>query len=180
MLCYLLLLECDGDKAAFARLYHANAAQLFAVARGFFPNNPGHVEDAVHNVFVTVANNFQKFSQIPCQEMTPYLVTSVKNACRDILRAEHKYAEWEEMSDADRGRVPNTDGLDEAYRRAVALIYALPDKYREILERRLIDGLSNQEAARKLGISEDSAAQRFLRARKMVAEQLTKEGLGLD
>ncbi|NCB62448.1 MAG: sigma-70 family RNA polymerase sigma factor [Clostridia bacterium] len=180
MLCYLLLLESDRDREAFAQIYHAQKGKLLAVARGFFRDDPTHAEDAVHSAFVSIANNFQKIFQLPCHERDPYLVTIVKNACRDILRREKKYAEWVDRSDADRGLSPDTAGLDESYRRAVEIICALPDAHREILERRLIEGLSNREAAKKLGISESTAAQRYKRAREVVARQLTKEGLGID
>lgn len=179
MLCYLLLLESDRDKDAFARLYHDQRGKLLSAARRFFPTDRTRAEDAVHQAFLNVAKHFTNFLQIPCHERQAYLVTIVKNACRDILRKEKKYAEWSEESDAGRGLDSNTEGLDESYRRAVELIYALPDKYRATLELRLILGLNNKEAAKRMGAEENTVAQWYARGRKMVAEQLEKEGLGL-
>lgn len=179
MFIYLMLLDSDQDREAFAHVYAAYRFKLLAVAKRIF-GDQNHAEDAVHNSFLSIANNFQKFLQIPCHEREPYLVTVVLNACRDILRREKKYTEWAEYSDLDRGLIPRTAGLQESYRRAVELIYALPDKYRGILELRLIGGCSNAEAAKRLGIPENTAAQQYNRARKKIAEQLEKEGLGLD
>ena len=179
MLIYLMLLDSDRDREEFLRIYDHYRGKFLSIARHYF-NDKTQAEDALHDAFVKIANNFKKIMLMPCHEREPYLVTIVMNASRDLLRMEKKYAEWEDHSDVDRGLVPHTAGLEESYRRAVELIYDMPDKYRAILELRLIEGYNNIEAAKRLGVPENTAAQQYNRARKRIAEQLQKEGLGLD
>lgn len=96
---------------------------------------------------MSIAASFEKFLSLPCHEQTPYLVTTVKNACRDLLRKNRKYVGWDEAVYPVQAAGPNTDGLEESYRRAVEIICAMSEKYRAVLELRLLDGLSNAEAA---------------------------------
>lgn len=178
LLCYLVLLEDDADKAAFERLYLSHRYLLLRVAQRFFPTQHERAEDAVEDAFLAIAANLKKISSLSCQETVPYLVTIIKNKCRDILRHEKKYTKIRENeADASATDVPQTAELAENYRRAVQAIYALPDKYRCVLEARLILELDTQEIATKFGISTDLVAKRFARGRALVAEALEKEGI---
>ncbi|WNQ14061.1 RNA polymerase sigma factor [Paenibacillus aurantius] len=60
-----------------------------------------------------------------------------------------------------------------------ALVLALPTKYREVLVLEVKYGLSMQEMASLLGISEGTAKSRLHRARKKVSDAL-KEGEGYE
>lgn len=177
MLYYALFLEDQEDEAAFSAAYAAYVDRAGWLASGFFSGNQTLAEEAVQEAFIALAVNFKKYLSLPCQERVPYFVTIVKNKCQDILRREKKYTG---MEDAPIPAPAAQDGEEtgEAAARAAALIRALPEKYRSVLECRALLEMNNQETARLLGISEDLAAARFRRGRLKVAEQLTKEGLG--
>ena len=89
---YTTLLENSGDEAAFLKLYHANLPILTRTGQKYF-KEPSFVEDALQMTWESVAKNFIKISSLPCHETTPYLVTIMKNKCKDILRGEQKYTE---------------------------------------------------------------------------------------
>lgn len=181
MLIYLNLLDGEEEKTAFAEIYNDNLSYMLQIANRFFADK-ARAEDAVHNAFLVVARDFKKFFQISCPERTPYLVTIVKNKCRDILRAERKYAEItrDEEDTTIAEPSPELDGVAEEYRRAVELIYKLPDSFREVLEYRLIFGLNNVETAKHLGISQDLASKRYNRGRVLVMKGLEEEGISCD
>lgn len=181
MLVYLMMLDGNEEKDEFTRLYNENLKYMMQVAGRFFTDH-SRVEDAVHNAFLVVARDFKKFLQIPCPERTPYLVTIVKNKCRDMLRAEKKYTELPDDGDRIYATEPGPEvsGLAGDYRRAVELIYQLPDNFREVLEYRLIFGMTNVETAKRLRISQDLASKRYNRGRALVAKVLEEEGIGCE
>jgi len=173
---YITLLEDSDDKAAFLKLYHTNLSILTRTGQQYFKEK-SFVEDALQLTWESVAKNFTKILSLSCHETTPYLVTIMKNKCKDILRKEQKYTEL--FSDDEAvldDEIDNTIHIQQEYQRLVALIRKMPDVYREVLERRLILEESNSEAAKNMGISEMLAAKRFSRGRALLIEKLLGGG----
>lgn len=171
---FLALLEDEEDRARFARLYQTWRVRLYQVALNIL-REPAAAEDALHSAMVSVIQNFEKISAIPCKELGSYLVIIVKNAARDQLRKEAKYVSpeperWDPPAPPD-----GTDGME----RLIALIHTLPEGLRRPLEERYVLGYSNQEIARRMGLSESTVAQRLYRGRNALRELLEKEGYEL-
>lgn len=178
MLIYLSALADGAEQARFAALYEGHRRQLLYVAKGFLRDG-GLAEEAVQDTFLAVAKNFSKISALDGHEVAPYLVTIVKNKCRDILRRERKYTGLAELTQTTAGDLTaEYADLREECRVLVEALKGMPDIYREVLERRLVLEQSNQEAARSLGIDENTAAKRYSRGRAMLAARLAKEGIG--
>ncbi len=73
--------------------------------------------------------------------------------------------------------VPNDDGdrLQQALATYVAsLVPGLPSPYRETLQLTEIEGLTNAEAARRLGVSLSAVKSRVLRGRKLLREAVAR------
>ena len=177
VLLYLALLESPEDEPAFIELYHTNLPELTKVGQRFFTEK-SLIEDALQLTWESVAKNFTKITSLPRHETVPYLVTMMKNKCKDILRSEKKYTELLPDEDA-----VYEDGVDDMvhikseYQEIVALIRKMSDTYREVLERRLVLEESNREIASKMGISEALVAKRFSRGRALLIEILSDEGI---
>lgn len=177
----LAMLDSDRDKAAFQVLYHRSRDLLLCVAMGFF-RDPHRSEEAVQDAFLAAVQNFSTISRLDAQEQDAYLVIIVKNKCRDILRREKKYAPEEEAPEPD----PGGDSVHAAVEgvavieRVADLIDTLPERYREVLQRRLLLEQSNLQIAKALGLSESTASRRFEKGRALLAAALKKEGIDLE
>ena len=181
MLCYLMLLETEDDKAAFLALYEANKRYLWAMTGRFF-QDPDQRDDAFQDAWTSAAKNFQKISSLPCEFQTPYLITIVKNACRAILGKEKRFVPMpEEAQEAEAllGAAwdPDPAGLEGDAARALELLDGLPENYRAVLEARLVLGLTNSEVAKRLEITPAKASTWFDRGKAMLAKRLMEEGI---
>lgn len=178
MISYLLLLKDPSDGAVFTEVYEQYVNQMLSMARRYFPEQRGNksiAEDVVHDAFVAVAENFKKFLTIPCPKRGSYLVTIVKHKCVDIRRRAASHMEVE--MECAQELAPVMDELGEDYALAVKLINELPEKYRLVVESRLLLGMSHREIGTHLGITEDLASKRYNRGREMLKEGLRKEGI---
>ena len=100
-----------------------------------------------------------------------YAVTVAKNCAMDILRTERRTTVFPENWDP-----PAPEDHQDEYDYLVSLIRALPESYRRILELKCVEEESNQEIAQRMGLKESTVSMRVLRGRKMLREQLEKEG----
>ena len=174
-LLYLAMLENHEDESTFLELYRIHSSMLTRIGQRFFKEN-WFVEDALQLTWESVAKNFRKISSLPRHETAPYLVTMMKNKCRDILRSEKKYTELFPDEDAAiEDEIDETVIIKQEYLELVSLIRKMPDIYREVLERRLILEESNVEIAKNTGVSELVVAQRFSRGKAMLIKSLSVE-----
>ena len=172
---YLSLIESSEDETVFIRLYHKNLPILTKVGCKYFKSN-SYVEDALQSTWESVILNFKKISNLPNDEITPYLVTVMKNKCKDILRREKKYAlEITDEEIAGEEEVFDKVFTQLEYAYLVSAIREIPDHYREILERRLILEQKNSEIAKIMSISEGLVAKRYARAKAMLIGNLRNE-----
>ncbi len=79
---YLSMLDTDEDKRQFEILYTKYRQNMYAVAYSIL-HNTEDAEDAVHQAFIAIANNFEKIRQIPCQEIKAYIVVIIRNTSID-------------------------------------------------------------------------------------------------
>ena len=176
MTIFLALLENQADELAFIEMYQKHLPMLTRTGQRFFTDK-SFVEDALQMTWESVAVNFSKISSLPCHETAPYLVTIMKNKCRDILRSERKFEELvpeEETIITDD--IVDMVHIQDEYRKLVDEIRKMPDIYREVLERRLILEQSNSETAKSIGISAALTAKRFSRGRDMLKKKLLDSG----
>ena len=58
----------------------------------------------------------------------------------------------------------------------MALILALPEAYRRVLELKFVEEESNQEIAKRLGLKESTVSTRIHRGRKLLLDAMEREG----
>lgn len=102
--------------------------------------------------------------------LTGWLVQVVRRACLRLARRRPRHAALEDLAPGeDRDRV----ATDAELRAILAQVIArLPDRYREVIVLKDVQGLSAEELAATLGIGVDAAKSRLHRARAMVREAL--------
>ncbi len=74
---YLSVLDTAEDKAEFEDLYVKYKQRMYAVAYKIL-HNIEDSEDAVHNAFLKIADNFEMIKKFSCQELQSYIVIIVK------------------------------------------------------------------------------------------------------
>lgn len=100
---YLSALETTEDKAEFEDLYIKYRQKMYAVAYSIL-HNVEDSEDAVHNAFLNIAKNFEKFKNFSCQDKERYIVIIVRNVSIDIYRKNKK--DSEHLTELDDNQPP--------------------------------------------------------------------------
>ena len=128
-------------------------------------------EDAVQNTYIQIIRHFEKVYEIPCDELTFWCISIVKNEAYMILRKKQKTIPFEDW-DATSG----DSDLISMYEDIVELFRQIPNTYRAALEMKLLLDYSGKEIAQHLGISESAANTRISRGRILLRELAEKEG----
>ena len=167
---YLAMLETEEDQRRFMKLYNAYEKKLYAVALRVL-GDPSKAEDAAQQTWFQLLKSWERVSALPWEETEGYAVTAAKNCALDILRSEQRTAAFPEDWDP-----PAREERQEEYDYLVSLIRALPEGYRRILELKCVEEETNKEIAQRMGLKESAVSMRVLRGRKLLREQLEKEG----
>ncbi len=167
---YLASIRDGTDRARFERLYQTNHQRMARLAAQILGPGP-RSEDAVHDAFMKLIQHFDELRDRPEERLSAWLAVVVRNTALDMLRrgrfeTDMENVSWEPAVPADEGQ----------FQALVALIRKMPEEYRRVLELRFVAEWSMAEIGRELGISEGAVKTRVFRGRRMLIEQLRKEG----
>lgn len=161
-----------------------NAAQTEAVWRAFFAplrafvsrrvNGIEDADDILQDVFVRIHRGLGSLRQK--ESVSAWLFQITRNAIVDHYRARLKL-EQPLAGDADApapadGDSEEQSGLSELSACVAPTIAALPGKYRDALVMTDLNGMTQQEAARRLGVSLSGMKSRVQRGRKQIKGML--------
>src|SRR4051794_32041538 len=157
----LAVLARDGHERAFEAIVERYRGPLLRAARRYLPE--ARAEDAVQQAYIAAWSALQRGDEV--RELRAWLYRIVHNTALNQLRvAGYDYAQ---LDDALRG----TDApQEEMERRAVVRqtltgLAGLPERQREALLQVAVEGRSQEEVARELGVSEGAVRQLVHRAR---------------
>lgn len=129
---YLAVLDTDEDRSDFEKLYLEHRQTMYKVAFSVL-NNREDAEDAVHKAFVKIADNFSRVKKIPEQEITAYLVITVRNAAINIYNRNKRAAENNDVF-LDENITVNVDYFENIdYDELVKTISKLPQIYKDVI-----------------------------------------------
>lgn len=180
MLGFTAVLGTEREKTDFLRLYEENKDKMYYIAYTKLGNR-FDAEDAVYEAFARAAGNFGKILEIAPGKRGAYLDIIVRNVAVDMLRRRKKQAPSVENDDEFSLCAVSLE--DEVVgkigeERLMDFIAALPETQREILELTSFCDMEYSEAAKFLGISENTAYQRIFRARKAILDFIGRENNG--
>lgn len=133
-------------------------------------------EDAVHSAFLRILKNIKKLSEPQSPATKSYVMVVLENVAKTMYAKRKKEKVFElsenipENSDVQRDTEIKLTAEDIAEK-----ITLLPDKYRDILILKFINGLNDKEIALSLGISDSAARKRLQRAREKLTALLGGE-----
>jgi RNA polymerase sigma-70 factor, ECF subfamily len=175
-----------GDFTAFEALVAKLQRRVFNVAYRILGQTQD-AEDVVQQTFLSVIEHLESFRGE--SSVSTWVLRIATNYALKVLRkkrglptvsivtSEESYselphpqyiAEWRESAEELLQRAELKQILDQA-------IADLDDKYRVVFVLRDIEGLSTEETADALGLSESNVKVRLLRARLQLRERLTRE-----
>src|SRR2546430_45970 len=122
--------------------------------------SPADAEDVVQEAFVRV---WRRNLSIKNRAL---LYAAVRSAALDLIRRDNRRArrEVEAFGEAERSVQPQFEQLDDSQRQLVAALDHLPRDQREVLVMKIWNELTFAEIAEALGISQNTAASRYLYA----------------
>lgn len=171
MLIYLMMLDTPEERTRFEKIYLMHRDMMYRVAYGIL-RNEHDAEDAVHNAFLWIIKNFERFMQAPtCEGLAPLNAIITRNEAITIRRRQDRTVpvdDWDELQPA-AAEIGSYDALVESFTR-------LPPTYRAVLEMKLLLGYSDGEIAAKLGLTKTAVSTRVSRGRKLLREIVTKDG----
>ena len=171
MLIYLQLIETEEDKSKFEEIYteYRNLMHYLAYKR---LHNRQDAEDAVHQVFVKIAENIKTIEPIS-PKTKRLVVVMIENIVTDMLRKRGRHPNeeyWEKDLSIPAPELSEKDLLD-------ACMWKLPEQQRLVIWLKYHDGYNLREIAGMLGITLVWAQKLDQRAKKRLLE-LYREGGG--
>ncbi|WP_346936956.1 sigma-70 family RNA polymerase sigma factor [Clostridium sp.] len=165
-----------------AQLYNAYENKMYGIAYSIL-NNVEQSEDAVHDAFIKLIPHLSAIQRIESIKTKRLVVYTIKNIAIDLYRRNRKETQLftkgveEKVTSENQNGVPCVKTVEDRHM-ITQLLSKLPSKYREIIQYRCFYELSYREISSLLNISEDVAAKRYERARKMVKEMMGDELYG--
>jgi RNA polymerase sigma-70 factor (ECF subfamily) len=173
------LIQCirHGDRDCFAPLMRRYNQRLFRVARAIVRNDED-AEDVVQQAYVAAFTHIHQYSGAAAFAtwLTRIAINQALARLRDRarmrqLRASDSAQDWHSGT-SSVGDPEEHAGRSELARMLEAAIEGLPASYRAIVVLRELEGLSTQEAAACLAITDDAARVRLHRARHLLRQEL--------
>ena len=177
-----------GDGTAFTELWDTNIDSLKAYLAGTIKQlDDFYIDDICSRSFEKAFRQIRSYD--PSKSMfSTWLRAIARNTALDTLEAETRtQRKWVSIDDnPTAGAAVETIGdaeatpldsiiKDEDAESLQSCIEALPDLYREIARRRLVDGLQYKEIAEELGMELNTVRTRIRRAKAMIDEMKSSE-----
>jgi RNA polymerase sigma-70 factor (ECF subfamily) len=173
----LIRLSQEGNGEAFGQLVERYKIKVFSLAYGWTQNRTA-ADDLAQEVFIKAYFSLPRFRSK--SEFGTWLYRIAINHIKDYLRKNKR--KLKEVSLDQLGGIDltaeNVSSREEEKtgeeRKALvqAALQRLPEKHRTILTLRDIQGLSYEEIADILGLSQGTVDSRLFRARKKLREKL--------
>lgn len=183
MLCCLSLIETAEQKSKFTDIYEKNADRMYNAAYAYLAQKE-EAENAVHDAFVKLAENFGRYESLSEKAMEGLCMTIVKNTAANMLYRRKKDVLLQpdeiEALYRENGGVETyfpeemAIGAEKA-KRVRRLLKELPKSYQDILVLRYFYEFSIKETAKFLGISKKAAEIRLYRAKRRAREVMYHE-----
>src|SRR3954462_7716768 len=157
----LFVLACGGHERAFEAIVERYRGALLRASRRYLPE--ARAEDALQQAYLSAWSALQRGDEV--RDLRAWLYRIVHNTALNQLRVSgYDYAELDE---ALRGSEAPDEELEPRaiVRQTLTGLAALPERQREALLRIAIEGRSQEEVARELGVSEGAVRQLVHRAR---------------
>jgi len=158
----LHVLKCKrGSTEALARIYEKYKTDMLVLAMALL-NDKSAAEDVMHDVFLTFAENIEKFSLTG--SLKGYLLTCLANRARNLNKAKHRQniePQPAEPVSSDQDEPIGAIMCNEQLEQLSGAMARLPYDQREVIMLHFQAGMTFGAIARSLGISANTAKSRY-------------------
>ena len=175
----LALLSSDEERESFQKAYENNYLAMYHVAQSVLENQQDS-ENAVHDAFLTLADNYQEYMGLSEKEMTGFCVTLVKHKALDSVR-KRKFLSDQQLDDlvlyeTNTEFVPDARALQKERDDTVkTALDTLPEVFKETLTFKYYYRLDNKEIARLMNTTTKVVEMRLYRGKLKLREVLDGE-----
>ena len=167
MLIYIQMIESPEARSKFEDLYlHYRGLMLYVAAR--IVGGGADAEDAVHQAFLSIAENMDRLGAVKSAETHAYVVTITENKAIDILRSRREVPTDLQQEDGLTVPPPGDHGLADAMAK-------LRPTHRTALLLRYYNGYTTAEMAKILDMRIGAVQKLLWRAKQELKKQLEEE-----
>ena len=158
----LLVIKCKrGSTEALGRIYEKYKTDMLVLAMVLL-NDKNAVEDVMHDVFLSFAQNIEKFGLTG--SLKGYLLTCLANRARNLNKAKHQ--QGVELDPAEPVSTGSDEPLqaiicNEQLRQLGSAMAELPYDQREVIMLHFQAEMTFRTIGRSLGISANTAKSRY-------------------
>ena len=177
MIIYLSMFDTEAEKTKFEQLYLTYRNLMFYTAQTILCNEKV-AEDAVHQAFINIIENFEKVSDIVSPKTRCYVTVIVRNVSINLYNRQKKsnmiyFEDLDYNEDNEDNEVPGSaEPMNEL--ETADILKALPKQYGDILLLKYHYGYQENEIAELLNITPENARKRVQRAKKCLSKLLTE------
>ena len=168
----MALIDDENDKKEFEKLYYIFRNKAYMVAMDCL-NNSALAEDCVSETFISIARSFQIVHKLEPNKQQKYIVISIRNSAKDILKKEKVNLNTEEYDDESYFTEMDFSEYDLIVWKEC--IDQLNQTDKDILYMRCIMQLDYKEISKALGINQGAARARVFAAKEHLKAILRKE-----
>ena len=165
-----IISECiAGSQKAQAKLYHHFAPKMFGVCLRY-AKDATEAEDNLQDGFIKVFANLKSFRQEGSFE--GWIRRIMINGSLEKLRKLHLMYPVEDVEIYDSVNVSDDVIAKISADELVKLIQELPPRYRMVFNLYVIEGLTHQEIAREMSITQGTSKSNLARAREIMKKKV--------
>ena len=178
---YLLAIEDTVQKRQFEQVYMEHRDVMYRYAYRILQDEAS-AEDAVHDSFLSLAKNYERYQQFDCNRMRSFLIITVRNASFKIYNRRKRETAVEDIyADCDtKESLPDVSyGAEQRNIKDIIfrLVKSLDPKYGDVVMLKYYCELSVNEIAQQLELTPENVKVRLHRARALLKTKL--EGAGI-
>ncbi|HWT76941.1 MAG TPA: RNA polymerase sigma factor [Mobilitalea sp.] len=179
LLFYLSLMESEGDRNTFTKLYQNYENAMYNIAYSIL-HDRYLAEDAVNDAFIKLIKYLPDINVIECNKTKALIVIIVKSTAIDIYRKRRKQYEYEieELGESTEDEEMPLDRViaDEEFHELKQKLKNLKKEYQEIILLKYVYELSNSEISNLMSVSDSVVRQHICRAKKAVKKLIEEKG----
>jgi RNA polymerase sigma factor (sigma-70 family) len=160
-----------GSQKAQAKLYHHFAPKMFGVCLRY-AKDATEAEDNLQDGFIKVFANLKSFRQEGSFE--GWIRRIMINVSLEKLRKLHLMYPVEDVAIFDSVNISDDVIAKISADELVKLIQELPPRYRMVFNLYVIEGMSHQEIAKEMSITQGTSKSNLARAREIMKKKVTQ------
>lgn len=179
---YISMLETEQERHKMTEIYEEHKHALLLCALKVTGYNQAMAEDAVHNAFISIIKEKDKYFSLDSRDFRFSAVIIVRNKCIDLLRKEKMYAnipidELEIFLESNDKPVDEQAVISSEYAAIRKHMANIDEISRQVLIMKYVLGMSYKEIGEKLNMTPKHVDTRIQRAKEKVRKLIDTEAI---